>query len=155
MKIRLAIPSDVDELVELWLEFMDYHSALDSGFVRAPDASAKWAEYITSKLVDPTFHVLVADTGEALAGYVVAIVVDYPPIITIKNYGFLQEIAVREPHRRSGVGAQLYEAAEAWLRAQGVSQIEVKVDVVNSAARVFWDSAGFLPHTETLIKRFG
>ena len=51
MEIRLAIPSDVDELVELWLEFMDYHCALDSGFVRAPGASAKWADYISSKLV--------------------------------------------------------------------------------------------------------
>ena len=153
MIVRTANPNDVDELVELWIEFMDYHCALDSGFVRAPDASARWAEYISGKLIDPAFRVLVAETDECIAGYVVAAVVDYPPIITIENYGFLQEIAVRDSYRNAGVGKQLYKAAEAWLRDQGICQIEVKVDVVNSVARGFWDSAGFLPHTETLIKR--
>jgi GNAT superfamily N-acetyltransferase len=133
---------------------MDYHSALDSKFVRAADAPIRWAEYITNKLNDPAFSVLVADAGDQLAGYVVATIADYPPISTIKSYGFLQEIAVREECRRAGIGQQLYEAAEVWLRERGVSQIEVKVDVANPVAREFWGAAGFVPHTETLIKRF-
>jgi GNAT superfamily N-acetyltransferase len=133
---------------------MDYHCALDSGFVRAPDATERWAKYISGKLSDPEFYVLVADAGESLAGYVVAVVAEYPPIITIKNYGCLQEIAVREQHRRSGVGRRLFEAAEAWLLSRGVAQIEVKVDVANPVSRAFWDAAGFAPHTETLIKKF-
>lgn len=154
MIVRPATSSDLDQLVELWVEFMDYHSALDFRFVRAAGASTRWAQYITNKLSDPAFHVLVADAGDRLAGYVVATVVEYPPITTIKSYGFLQEIAVREQYRHAGFGQQLYEAAEAWLRQQGVSQVEVKVDVVNSVAREFWESAGFARHTEILIKRF-
>jgi GNAT superfamily N-acetyltransferase len=154
VELREAIPADVHELVELWIEFMDYHSALDPSFVRAPDATTRWADYIAAKLSDPAFQVLVADGGDSLAGYVVATVMEYAPITTIRNYGFVTDIAVREAHRRGGVGRQLFEAAERWLLSRGVSQIEVKVDVLNPVSRAFWNAAGFTPHTETLIKKY-
>ena len=95
-----------------------------------------------------------ADVGESLAGYAVATVIEYPPIITIDKYGFLQDIAVSAQFRRHGIGRQLFRAAEQWLLARGVPQIEVKVDVLNSVSRAFWDAAGFSRHTETLIKKF-
>ena len=154
MDIREAEPRDMDELVELWIEFMDYHCALDSGFVRASDAAARWADYISTKFRDPEFCVLVADAGKSLAGYVVATVVAYPPIITIDKYGFVQDMAVSESYRRRGTGQLLFEAAKRWLLLQGVPQIEVKVDVLNHVSRAFWGAAGFSPHTETLIKKY-
>jgi hypothetical protein len=38
MEIRPARPEDVPGLVDLWIEFMDFHSALDQDYVRSPDA---------------------------------------------------------------------------------------------------------------------
>ncbi len=152
MNIRKARPRDVDALVGLWIEFMDFHTALDSGFVRAVDAADRWAAYITERIEDCCFAVLVAEIDGEVVGYVVATEIQYPPITTIRSYGFLQEIAVTEKHRKRGIGRRLFEAAEQWLLDRGVSRIEVKVDVLNPDSRAFWESAGFAPHTETLIK---
>lgn len=155
MEIRPAKPEDVPGLVDLWIEFMDFHTALDQDYVRSPEAVDNWTSYITGKISDEKFHVLVAvDQGE-LAGHLVATFRDYPPVFTIKNYGFIQEIAVNEKYRRQGVARQLYAAAEKWLRAAGVSRIKANVDSDNEASGAFWRAAGFEPHTETLIKKFG
>lgn len=153
VQIRPAEPPDIPALVELWTEFMDYHSALDPDYVRAPGATKRWAEYIGVRLGDDAYHVLVAGDGAALAGYVVATVMDYPPVFTIGKYGFIQEIAVAAPYRRSGIARRLLRAAEDWLLAAGLERVQVTIDVANAASMALFRSAGFAPHTERLIKK--
>ena len=154
MKVRTAEESDVPGLVELWVEFMDFHTALDPDFARSGNAKANWSDYITSKLGDETYRVLVATDGQVLAGYIVAIVQEYPPIRTIEKFGFIQEIAVARQFRRKGIARQLFESAEVWLIAKGVPQVEVKIDIANEASQALFGSEGFVRHTETLIKKF-
>jgi len=153
VKVRTAEESDVPGLVELWVEFMDFHTSLDPGFARSSNATANWAEYITSILGDETYRVLVASDGQVLAGYIVAIVQEYPPIRTIEKFGFIQEIAVARRFRRKGIARQLFESAEVWLVGKGVPQVEVKIDVANKASQALFGSEGFVRHTETLIKK--
>ena len=88
----------------------------------------------------------------ALTGYIVTTVATYPPIFTVERYGFVQEIAVDSRFRRRGIAKRLYGEAEAWLRARGAPQIQVKVDVGNEASRRFWENEGFIPHVETMMK---
>lgn len=154
MDIRQANSQDIPALVELWVDFMDYHTTLDPNFVRSEDATANWAKYIASILDDKTHRILVATDGPTLAGYIVAIVQEYPPVRTIRQFGFIQEIAVADQFRRKGIARQLLEAAEAWLRSAGVPIIEVKIDVDNDASQALFRSAGFVSRTETLIKQF-
>jgi len=154
MKVRTAEESDVPGLVELWVEFMDFHTALDPDFARSSNATANWADYITSILDDETYRVLVATDGQVLTGYIVAIVQEYPPIRTIEKFGFIQEIAVARQFRRKGIARQLLECAEVWLIAKGVPQVEVKIDIANEASQALFGSEGFVRHTETLIKKF-
>jgi ribosomal protein S18 acetylase RimI-like enzyme len=155
MEIRQARPEDVPDLVELWLEFMDFHSVLDQDYVRSSDAIENWTKYITDKIADKGFRVFVAVDQESLVGQIVATLREYPPVFTIKRYGFIQEIAIHDGFRRQGIASLLYDAAEDWLIAAGVCRIQTNVDSQNEASRSFWKSAGFGPHTETMIKRFG
>lgn len=155
MEIRRAELGDIRGLVDLWVEFMDFHSSLDADFVRSKGASARWTDYITGKLDDDTYRILVAHDGDTIAGYVVAIVQEYPPIRTIEKFGFVQEIAVADRFRRQGIARRLFEAAEEWLLSTGVPHIEVRIDVANEASQRLFRGEGFTPHTETLIKKFG
>jgi len=155
MDIRPAKPEDIPGLVDLWIEFMDFHSALDQDYVRSPDAVEKWTAYISEKIADEKFQIIVAVDQGNLVGHLVATIRDYPPVFTIKNFGFIQEIAVNENYRRQGVARRLYAAAEEWLRSVGVSRIQTNVDSLNQASRSFWKVVGFEPHTETLIKKIG
>lgn len=151
--IRQATLADIPSLVDLWVEFIDYHAKLENGLQRSDGAAAAWAEYIGTIIVDDRWFVFVAEADGVLVGYVAATVADYPPIFTVARYGFVQEIAVTAAHRRTGVARGLYEAAEGWLRGKGVDHIQVKVDVGNAPSRAFWASAGFGALTETLVKK--
>ncbi len=154
MQIQTAAPGDVESLVELWVEFMDFHSALDPDFIRSKGATTRWADYITSKLNDKKFLILVAKENQIFAGYIVAIVQEYPPIRTIEKFGYIQEIAVAARFRRRGVARLLFQAAEEWLLSAGVPQIEVKIDIANNPSQSLFKSEGFVRRTETLIKKY-
>ncbi len=155
MEIRPATLEDVPGLVDLWIEFMEFHSALDPDHVPSPDAVGNWTAYVTAKLTDENYCIIVAVDQDHLAGHLVAALKEYPPVFTIKKYGFVQEIAVNHRNRRQGVGRRLYDAAEEWLLSAGVSRIQINVDTDNESSRAFWNAVGFGPHTETLIKKFG
>jgi GNAT superfamily N-acetyltransferase len=152
--VRRAGAMDLHALVQLWIEFMDYHAALDADFERAPGAADRWSQYIEGKLSDSEYAVLIAEVEERPVGYLVAAIREYPPISTVEHFGFIQDMAVTGASRRQGVGRALYDAAEQWILGRGVRQIELKVDVRNEVSRSFWFASGFAPHAETLIKRW-
>ena len=154
MSIRKAEKRDVPHLVGLWTEFMDSHSRRDPAYTRSGGARGRWATYIGEKLEDPAFHVLVADAGDELSGYVVATILELPPIFNFSRYGFIQEIAVAPPHQRRGIARQLVRAAEAWLLEQGVGQVRVNIDWDNEASQALFRNEGFGPHSETLVKKY-
>ena len=153
LDIRPARPDDLEGLVRLWVEFMDYHTELDPHHVRSEGAERSWADYISGLVADDAWCVLVADLDRSLVGYAVATVQAYPPIVVQREYGFLQEIAVTESWRRRGIGRRLYRAAEAWLRSRAVPQIQVRVNWNNDASRAFWEREGYGPSVLTLAKR--
>jgi len=154
MKIRRAMLSDVPNLQELWVEFMDHHSNLDPDYVRSHDAVANWARYVHSKFGDKSAAVFVAVDDGHVVGYIGALVRDYPPVFNIKKHGFIEEIAVTEKSRRLGIASQLWSAAEEWLLAQEVTRIKVNIDTANPESQGFFRRLGFLDYTETLLKKY-
>ena len=154
MEIRQAKSSDVPGLQGLWIEFMDYHSGLDPDYARSAGAATNWAEYIHSKFGDESAAFFIAIESDAVVGYIGAIIREYPPVWTLKKFGFIEEIAVTSEFRRRGIACRLFSTAEKWLLAQGVNRIKVNIDVANEASRGFFRHQGFLDHTETLIKKY-
>jgi len=57
--------------------------------------------------------------------------------------GNIYRLAVDDEHRRRGIGAQLTEAAENYLRDRGVHRVTALVAHDDEAAGAFWDAAGY------------
>ena len=153
MNIREFRRSDVPRLQELWIEFMDYHSDFDPDFKRSENAETNWANYIYAKFDKTSETVFVAIEDGCVVGYAGVVVREYPPVFTIKNFGFIEEIAVTSKFRRHGIASQLLFAAEAWLQERGVEQVRVNIDVANKSSKGFFRSHGYLNDTETLLKK--
>jgi GNAT superfamily N-acetyltransferase len=132
---------------------MDYHSCFDPDFKRSEDAVANWAKYIQSKFDKPSETLFVAIRDEEIVGYVGVIVGEYPPIFTIKNFGFIEEIAVTYRYRRQGIASQLLAVAEDWLQARGIRQIRVNIDLANNSSQGFFRHHGYIDDTKTLMKK--
>ena len=154
MEIRQAKPSDVPRLQVLCSEFMDYHRGLEPDYARLEESTTNWAEYIHSKFDDESAAFFIAIESEAVVGYIGAVIREYPPVWTIKKFGFIEEIAVTSEFRRRGIACQLFSVAEKWLLVQGVNRIKVNIDVANEASQGFFRNQGFLDYTETLIKKY-
>lgn len=57
--------------------------------------------------------------------------------------GSFYRLAVRESHRRRGIGLALVRAGEERLRAAGVPRITALVAFDDEDARAFWRAAGY------------
>lgn len=64
----------------------------------------------------------------------------------------MYRLAVRESHRRQGIGIALTRAGEEYLRNCGVSRITVLVAFDDDTAGAFWESAGY-PQDQEIGRR--
>ena len=146
--VRRARAADMEAIVLLWEELVDFHTAHDPFFRRADGAGAVFAGFVAERLDADDARVLVAEVGGGLGGYLMAAVASYPPVFTATRYGSIFDLAVTASWRRRGVGARLVEAARAWFRQRGLTRAEVRVQTANPLSTAFWRKEGFTPYVE-------
>ncbi len=66
--------------------------------------------------------------------------------------GNMYRLAVREGHRRQGIGIALTRAGEEYLRSRGVRRVTALVAFEDDAAGAFWESAGY-PQDQEIGRR--
>jgi GNAT superfamily N-acetyltransferase len=149
--IRRAVAEDVPSILELWKELMDFHKERDRLFSRSATGHEGFADFITGHMSSDTSCVFVAEAGTDIVGYCLAIVEEYPPVLEIKEYGLVQDVAVTEKYRRGGIGKRLLKEARSWLSEKGIRRIEARVARTNGVATRFWAKMGFTPYLETVF----
>jgi ribosomal protein S18 acetylase RimI-like enzyme len=91
--------------------------------------------------------VLVADGAgeETLAGAVLIRIYDTPPdpAMVPRRRAHVEALVVDLRHRRAGVGTALMEAATAWARARGATEIVLTVWSGNAEAEAFYQRLGY------------
>jgi GNAT superfamily N-acetyltransferase len=150
INIREAVENDLAVMAELWKEMMDFHKELDRFFTRKATGYQEWIKFITGHISKETSCVLVAESKGRIVGYSLAIISEYPPVLTIKRYGLFQDLAVTADYRRCGVGENLFDKMLKWFRGHGIKRMEVRVSVHNELSTAFWRKMGFKPYIETL-----
>ena len=153
--IRKATEADVPHIVELWVEFVDFHARYDSAFQRAPDGQEHLATTVRERLVDADASVFVAEDGTGLVGYCMARVNKRGPEFGGWEFGDIHQLAVTEKRRRGGIGRLLFEAARTWFVERGVERMELRVLRTNPASTAFWRRLGFHPYMEALWREVG
>jgi len=151
VNIREAVMEDVPAIIEIWKELMDFHKERDRFFSRSATGHESFADFITGHISNESSYVFVAETGEDIVGYCLAIVEKHPPVLEVQEYGLVQDLAVTSKYRRSGIGERLFKEARGWFSEKGVRRIETRVAKSNKAATEFWAKMGFIPYLETVF----
>jgi diamine N-acetyltransferase len=147
--VRRARIEDIDAMVRLWREMLEYIKPLDARFEISPAADAVMGQWIENSFQNERAALFVAETAPgAVEGYCHAMIVEYPAIVPRVLCGYVSELAVRD--RRRGIGSRLVEAAHAWFRERGITYAEVNVVVKNQIARSFWRKHGYTEFVERL-----
>jgi ribosomal protein S18 acetylase RimI-like enzyme len=122
--IRRCSHDDVDAVLGLW-------ELARSGHASTPDRR----EDVERLVKDSPAALLVAETAGQIVGAVIAGWDGWR--------GNIYRLAVQAEYRRQGIGMQLTEAAENYLRSRGVHRVTALVAYDDGAAGSFWDAAGY------------
>jgi len=107
MMIIPATESHIPEIVEIWKEFMDFHSHLDLYFTRTDEGSSKFEEWLRSLMKSDNALVLTAKEDDQVIAYSLSQICKRPPLFTEIDYGYIYDLAVKSEYRRKGIGEQM------------------------------------------------
>lgn len=122
--MRRCRESDVPAILELWEQAR-------SGHASTPDRPANVERLIT----DSPAALLVAERDREIVGALIAAWDGWR--------GNMYRLAVRDGHRREGIGLALTKAGEDYLRSCGARRITALVAFNDDVAAGFWDAAGY------------
>lgn len=112
-RIREATASDLDALWPLVRDFATSFTPERATF----DAS------FPALQADATMFLRVAESDEALVGYLVA--TSHVTLFANGHVCWVEELMVSPQHRRAGVGAALMDAAERWAEERGAAYVSL------------------------------
>lgn len=150
--IRKATLNDLDSLVELYGE-MELHIRqlpADPLFTLGSNWRDLTKRYFTEFSSRDDKLVLVAVKGTDIVGFLTAMVTTTLPIFEQRNYGLLNDMFVKQEHRRKGVGKRLLAAATEWFEQRHVRRLELRVEASNSEAITFYETHAFKIRSHTL-----
>ncbi|MFX1345536.1 MAG: GNAT family N-acetyltransferase [Promethearchaeota archaeon] len=129
---------------------MDYHKNLDSLFTRREDGHSNFERYIRELMKSNNAQVLVALDKKDVVGYSISLIQFYPPVFKRSVYGLINDLAVKETHRRKGLGEQMLLKMFQWFTSHGLDRIELRVSVRNKIGYSFWKKHGFKDYQHIL-----
>lgn len=133
----------MDQIMEVWKEFMQYHQCIDAYYGTVKEGHFKFGEYLMERMSRADSLVLVALDGECLLGYCLCYVQPRPPVFTEQAIGILSDLAVKEDSRGEGAGGAMVEESMVWLRSEGINRVELRTSSKNVPAIEFYRKHGF------------
>ncbi len=144
--VRTARPEDLDEILRLWVQMVEFHADRDAALCMRTDAEAleSMRTYFRAGLESPDGRLLVAEVAhaEGLAGFLFAHIRTISPLAIPPTAGFISDICVDGGWRRHGIGRELFLAARDWFRECGQKAIRLNVATANPTAQTFWRAMG-------------
>jgi ribosomal protein S18 acetylase RimI-like enzyme len=150
VQVRRVAAHDLEAVLDLWEEMMNYHARLDRRFQPTVDAREAFRETLQQWAADESKRVLVAEQQGNVVGYIIGHLAENPPIFELRHYAHVSDICVMPDCRRRGVGRKLFSALRNWLRGQGLSVVQLSVAGRNTVSQAFWREMGFEDFTHKL-----
>lgn len=143
--IRPATAADLPALGRLGALLVRTHHDFDAKrFISATaETEGGYSWFLGTQLDKPTICVLAAEDAGEVIGYTYAGVEGRDYMSLRGPAGVLYDVVVDPTHRKHGVGRQLVEAALAFLKTHGSTQVVLSTATHNAAAQRLFESVGF------------
>ncbi|MEO6167422.1 MAG: GNAT family N-acetyltransferase [Chitinophagales bacterium] len=152
MQVRLAVEKDVESLVDLWIELMDYHAAFSIQFLINKNKRAAIEALLMEMLSKKQTHVYIMESDEKIVAMLIARIDVKPEMFTHPKSGYVAETVVTKLFRGKDIGSELVTAAHQWFQSEGVDYVELQVSSGNSSGVAFWKSKGYELQTLRMIR---
>jgi len=144
--VREAHEGDLDAIVALWLELVEYHHDLDPRLWEAADDGTRtYRDFALESMGNPRAAVLIAEVDGHTVGLAHALPGRAPASMRERDVGVIADVCVASAHRGRGVGHRLADAAVSHFAKQGMTEVMLSAAVGNEGAVRFWRGLGFDP----------
>ena len=143
--LRRATEDDLSSLADLWMAMMEEHRGFEPRLDLSRTAAASYRSYLMLHCRGPKSLVLLAEDGWDIQGYCCAYVCQNLPMFEPAEFGYISDLYVVPTVRGQGVGTQLLNHVQDWLRQCGVTCIQLQVYYRNERGKVFWQGRGYEP----------
>jgi ribosomal protein S18 acetylase RimI-like enzyme len=150
--VRPAISSDIESIIDLWRELLEYHAQLGPNWTPAQDSAEHFARFLAEQLSKDGVLILIAEVDGKAMGYCQAVIGSRPLIFEQTERCVVLDLVVAEAERKLGVGGRLLDEIEGWARERGVRRIEVGVACSNDPAVAFYHNRGFSAYSQRMAK---
>lgn len=149
--IREAAKDDIEAIMDLWQEMMDFHIRRSKLYEMKLDARDIYSEYIKDILKSPDYMVLIYELENNILGYLIATESDDPPVYK-ETIGIISELSVAESYRNKGIGKSLLHYAEKIFINKGIKRIECMISNFNEVSKSFWKKNKYKPYNLMCVK---
>lgn len=152
MQIRLATEKDIESLVDLWIELMEYHAAFGIQFLINKNKRAAIETLIMEMLSKKQTHIYVTVSDEKIVAMLIARIDSKPEMFVHQKSGYIGETVVARLFRGKNIGGELVDAAHQWFQSEGADYAELQVTAANDSSVAFWKSKGYELQTLRMIR---
>jgi GNAT superfamily N-acetyltransferase len=156
---RPAEERDLEALATLYAEFHAFHVRGVPRWLRIPEGDVASEEpRVRAAIGEVLRHddaVLIVAEAEGIPVGLVEVYLrqDTPNAATISyTYGYVQSLAVTAAWRGRGIGSGLIEAARAWAREHGATQVRLDTWEFAAGPLPFYEALGFRTLKRTLAE---
>lgn len=143
MIIRKAKPKDILEVARLSYDSAIFHKRLTPYYDVDKNAQKILEESLAKNIKSSNGRIFVAEENDNIIGYLLAFKINREEMFKIKKAGLIADIFISEDFRKIGTGEGLVKECFNWFKENGISFVEISVEVSNSGALKFWDKMEF------------
>jgi GNAT superfamily N-acetyltransferase len=143
--VREALPVDREALEDCVAELQAFERTIYANRVEPAALRGTYLDSLLAQCQESNGRIFVAEQAGRVVGFacILCRVVSEEIIVKDREYAYLTDLVVCEPHRRTGLGAELMHTAEAFAVSQGATRIVVGVLANNAAAHAFYRKLGY------------
>jgi len=155
MEIINAQESHIPEIIDLWLEFSEFHEALGHPWYPLKDGASNGFEtYFRKEMIAEKSRVMVALDKDCVVGYIIAMINNMTEVWVRERYGTIDQLSITASYRHQGIGSKMLKEVLNWFKSENLDLIEISIAAKNSIGYSFWKKHGFKDSSHTLyLKR--
>jgi ribosomal protein S18 acetylase RimI-like enzyme len=143
VRIRRATPADAERIAELRLALLAEHAANPIYSRVRRDAPSRAVELTRRQLASEREAMFVAVNAERIVAVLRCIDQRGHRLLRPGRYALVSTVYVEPGSRRRGVLRSLVDAALAWSRERGLTEMRLQNAIDNPVAAAAWDALGF------------